>query len=74
MVSDARKKSMAWMETDYSKNTYFRWKVKWRLERLGALGTMGETAPLTSVCARVRVRVCVYVCACVRARVCVCSA
>ena len=26
--------------------THIRWKVKWRLERLGALGTMGETAPL----------------------------
>ena len=37
---------MAWMETDYSKHTYFRWKVKWRLEHLGALGTMGEIAPL----------------------------
>ena len=24
----------------------FRWKIKWRLERLGALGTIGETAPL----------------------------
>ena len=34
---------MARMETDYSKHTYFRWKVKWRLEHLGALGTMGET-------------------------------
>ena len=34
------------METDYSKHTYFRWKVKWRLEHLGALGTMGEIAPL----------------------------
>ena len=37
---------MAWMETDYSKHTYFRWKVKWWLEHLGALGTMGETALL----------------------------
>ena len=36
------------METDYSKHTYFQWKVKWRLEHLGALGTMGETAPLTN--------------------------
>ena len=36
---------MAWMEMDYSKNTYFRWKVKWRLEHLSALGTMSETAP-----------------------------
>ena len=46
MVSEARKQSMAWMETDYSKHTYFRWKVKWRLEHLGALGTMGEAVPL----------------------------
>ena len=37
---------MAWMETDYSKHTYFRWKVKWRLEHLGALGIMGGAAPL----------------------------
>ena len=35
---------MAWMETDYSKHTYFRWKIKWRLVHLGALGIMGETA------------------------------
>ena len=35
------------METDYSKHTHFRWKIKWRLEHLGALGIMGETAPLT---------------------------
>ena len=33
---------MAWMETDYSKHTYFRWKIKWRLENFGALGIMGE--------------------------------
>ena len=33
---------MAWMERDYSKHTYFQWKVKWRLEHLGALGIMGE--------------------------------
>ena len=33
---------MAWMETDHSKHTYFRWKIKWRLEHLGALGTMGD--------------------------------
>ena len=49
MVSEARKQSMAWMETDYSKHSYFRWKVKWRLEHLGALGTMGEMAPLQLV-------------------------
>ena len=35
---------MAWMEADYSKHTYFLWKVKWRLEHLGTLGIMGETA------------------------------
>ena len=46
MVSEVRKQSMAWMEMDYSKHTYFRWKVKWQLEHLGALGTMGETTPL----------------------------
>ena len=40
MVSEARKQSMAWMETDYSKHTHFRWKIKWRLEHLGALGIM----------------------------------
>ena len=28
MVSEARKQSMAWTETDYSKHTNFRWKVK----------------------------------------------
>ena len=40
---------MAWMGTDYSQQTHFRWKIKWRLEYLGALGTMGEMAPLTTV-------------------------
>ena len=43
MVSEPRQQSMAWMETDYSKQTHFRWKVKWRLERLGALGIVGES-------------------------------
>ena len=38
---------MAWLETDYLKHSHFRWKIKWRLEHLGALGIMGETAPLT---------------------------
>ena len=37
---------MAWMETDYSEETHFRWKIKWRPEHLRALGIMGETAPL----------------------------
>ena len=36
---------MAWMEMDYSKDTHFRWKIKWRLQHLGAPGIMGETAP-----------------------------
>ena len=49
MVSEARKQSMAWIETDYSKHTHFQWKIKWRLEHLGALGIMGETAPSLSV-------------------------
>ena len=40
MVSELRKQSMAWMETDYSKHT-----LNWRLEHLGALGIMGEAAP-----------------------------
>ena len=44
MVSEPRKQSMAWMETDYSKHTHFRWKITWRLDHLGALGVMGETA------------------------------
>ena len=41
MVSEPRNRSLAWMETDlYSKHTHFRWKIKWRLEHLGALGIM----------------------------------
>ena len=47
MVSEARNELMAWMETDYSKHTQFRWKIKWRLEHLGTLGIMGDTVPLT---------------------------
>ena len=43
MVYEARKQSMAWIETDYSKHTLFQWKIKWRLETLGALGMMGDT-------------------------------
>ena len=46
MVSEARKQLMAWMEMDYSKHTHFQWKIKWRLEDLGALGIMGEMVPL----------------------------
>ena len=33
------------MEMDYSKPMLFWWKIKWRLEHLGAIGIMGETAP-----------------------------
>ena len=47
MVSELRKQLTAWMETDYSKHTHFQWKIRWRLEDLGALRIMGETAPLT---------------------------
>ena len=32
----------------YSKDTHFRWKIKWRLEVLGAQRIMGETAPFMS--------------------------
>ena len=46
MVSEPRRQSMAWVETDYSKHTYFRLKIKWRLEHVGALGIMGEMIPL----------------------------
>ena len=45
MVSEARKQLMAWIETDNSKYTHFRWKIKWRLGNLGTVGIMGETAP-----------------------------
>ena len=45
MVYEGRKQSMAWMETDYSKDTHFRWnKSKWQLQGLGVLGIMGETS------------------------------
>ena len=48
MVSEARKQSMVWMEADYSEHAHFQWKIKWRLKHLGALGIMGQTAPLTT--------------------------
>ena len=41
---------MAWMETDYSKHMHFQWKIKWRMEHLGALEIMGEKAPLKRTC------------------------
>ena len=47
MVYEARKQLMAWMETDYSKHTHFRWKIKWRLELLGALRIMGVMPSLS---------------------------
>ena len=40
MVSEPSKQSMARMETDYSKHMHFRWKIKWRLEHLDALGIL----------------------------------
>ena len=43
MVPETRKQSMAGME-HHSKDTHFRWKIKWRLEYLGALCIMGEMA------------------------------
>ena len=46
MVFEKRNQSMAWMETDYSKHTHFRWKIKWRLVCLSVLQLMGETAHL----------------------------
>ena len=53
MVHEARKQSIAWMETDYSKHTHFLWKIKWRLEHLGTLGIMGDMAPFkTEICLR----------------------
>ena len=46
MVYELRKQPMAWMETDYSDYKHLPWKIKWRLEHLGAIGIMGETVPL----------------------------
>ena len=37
---------MAWMQTDYSNHMHFRWKIKWRLKHLDALGIMSEIATL----------------------------
>ena len=34
------------MEKNYSKHKFFQWKIKGRLEHLGVLGVMGETARL----------------------------
>ena len=45
MVFEMTEQSMAWMETDYPEHANFRQKTKWRLEHLGALGSMGESAP-----------------------------
>ena len=33
---------MAWMETNYSEDTHFRWKIKRRLEHLGSLLIIGD--------------------------------
>ena len=45
MVSEARKQSMAWVETDYSKHTYFRWKVKWLTGAFGHARNYGQDVP-----------------------------
>ena len=39
--------------------TYFPWQMKWRLEHLGALGIMGETAPIIPGVACMSRHVCV---------------
>ena len=52
MLSEAKKQSMALDGNGSVKAFVFRWKVKWRMENLGALGTMGVTAPLTSSSSR----------------------
>ena len=52
MGFETRKQSMAWLNTGYkyrSKDTHFRWKIKWRLELLGSLRIMGETARIQGV-------------------------
>ena len=43
---ETRKQSMPWMKHG-SKDTHFRWKINWRLELLGALPIMSETASLS---------------------------
>ena len=48
MVYEVRKQSMPWME-DHSKDTHIRWKIKWRVEYLGALGIVGETAAYSKI-------------------------
>ena len=53
---------MAWMETDYSKRTHFRWKIKWRLEHLGTLGIMGETAQINKTYQTVTAQNSILVC------------
>ena len=63
IVSEARKQLMPWMETNCSKHTYFRWKIKWWLEHLGVLGTMCEMAPLNCAytCRNLTERVAQYI-------------
>ena len=41
---------MAWMETDFSKHMYLRWKIKWRLKYLEVEKTLGMNL-------RVRIRI-----------------
>ena len=48
MVYEKSEQSTAWMETDCSKHTHFRWKINEDEMATGAFGrAMGEAAPLT---------------------------
>ena len=47
MISEARKQSMAWMETDYPKHSHFRWKTKW-LKHFWRARNYGWNGPLSS--------------------------
>ena len=49
MVFEMRKHLMAWIEHGLQMSLasdVYKMKIKWRLEVLGALGIVGETAPL----------------------------
>ena len=54
MLYEARKQLMAWIKniTDYkyrSKDTHFRWKIKWQLRLLRTRGIMNETVTCVSL-------------------------
>ena len=63
MVFETRKQSMAWMEHGLQISlNHFRWKIKWWLELLGALGIMGITAP-SALCPELQIidRACIFI-------------